>query len=403
MSQPRQRIFGPLFYSTLFLAVVVLVVSGAVSIRPWVLQQGQRDNFLVDLQGPDPARREVAAQGLSSQGEDIARPVFVKLTSDPRVELRALAYRHLGVMIQKPGLIVPMLLPAAMDPEVLIRVEATRGLGIMAPVLNPTDPLVLAQSGLDPSVRAKSLSVLNQRLADPESMVRAEAVVALGQYGGSPEFLEKLNALLDDKDRRVRMLAARTLMSVLRDPEEPRAIGTLLTLLSDPEPIGDRSEVLHTLMGSSDAVQNQAAAALARLFGEVEDAVRPDILECLVTMGPRASVALPLFEKSWAKEEDPTIRAQVGQMIARLDGSLKPRSIEILSTLVTDPLFPEAARLEAMEVLNPAGPAVLAKLSSRLVEQLAHPSSEVRRVAAALLQTVVAQVPAELPDPKPQK
>ena len=90
----------------------------------------------------------------------------------------------------------------------------------------------------------------------------------------------------------MRFAAARALMKVSGDSD--RLAGpTLVALLADPEPMADRRAVLDLVLSAGEEVQDQAAAALARLLTDVELSVHGDVVDCLVAFGPRRQVALP--------------------------------------------------------------------------------------------------------------
>src|SRR4051812_4913982 len=95
MSQPRKRLFGPLFYCTSAVAMLVVAYMGCV--RGWTVFQNWREtrSLAETLKGDDPSAREAAAAALVRKGPEVVVPYLLEATRDPRAEVRALACRFL--------------------------------------------------------------------------------------------------------------------------------------------------------------------------------------------------------------------------------------------------------------------------------------------------------------------
>ena len=106
----------------------------------------------------------------------------------------------------------------------------------------------------------------------------------------------ELIAAAGDPDRGVRLEVARALLRI-NGPGDRTAAGILTSMVTDREPVGDRSEVLKALLQTSDETRNRAMLALAELLSHADPLVQPDVLDCLGEAGPHALVALPKLEK----------------------------------------------------------------------------------------------------------
>jgi len=402
----------------LVVAILLLLFSGVVTVRLGSLQWNggslqwngtlslDTHALTQNLRSPDAKVRDAAAQTLAQQEAAVSLPIFLELTRDPRVEVRALGFRNLASAWVNPRRVIPVLAEATGDPEERIRIEATRALGLIAASLaHSVGSMAANPGGLEPGLRAKAISTLRERIKgqEKESTVRAEAAKALGQFGPDRAVADVLSSSLADPDRGVRLAVASALLMV-RGNEDPVAVQALLTLLGDPEPVADRRMVLDVLETSTDAVLNQAVTILGTLLGKAELAVRPDVVECLTSLGPRGSAALPAFEELWKGDQDPEMRAEVGLAIVAIEGSDKPRSVEILLAIIADPAVSEAKRFSALEQVQVVNRPALSKITSHLIRQLADPVFEVRRVALGLLSGIIDEnIRAELPDPNALK
>jgi HEAT repeat protein len=451
MSQPRRRLFGPLFYSTLVVAFLV-VLYAAILYGPDILgpiermfNERREVAALTDgLRLADPAARERAARGLVAKGPEVAMPILREAARDPRSEVRALAFRSMAEGGGDPSQSFPLLIAAAGDSHELVRLEAARGLGQVAGVLSRLKGLQLPSGvpgGTTSAHRDNSVRVLRRLLKDPSSLVRAEAAGALAEFGPDPSASADLAAAAGEDDRAVRLAAARSLLKV-NGPDDRTAARALIVMLADPGPVADRAEILQIVRGLGEAVQDQAVAALVGLLSPGDPAVIPDVLACLPMAGPRVKAALPALE-AMLEHAEPTLRAGAGMAIVAIEcdegnqappnspatgmsaammggggvggagmsmmsvgagmtppasgGKVNPRVVAVLVRTLGDAKIPREMRETAFGTANAIAPTALAKATPDLVRQLADPDPNVRRTALDLLNMIIDATPVELP------
>jgi HEAT repeat protein len=427
MSRPRRRLFGPLLYSTLVVAVLVTVYTTILSVprmlEPAALTLDQRrvkvKSLIEELRAEDPAARERAAKQLTDVwgwGE--------------------------------PSEMVPGLVRVASDQREDARLEAARGLGQVVRhwlLMNGTQSPTGTVGGLDPAVRDDALRTLRRLLEDSSSLVRAEAAGALGEFGPDPAASVGLTAAAGDDDRAVRLAAARSLLK-LNGPEDRAAARALVALVADPDAVPDRAEALQALRTASEAVQDQAVAALTGLLSRAEPAVLPDVIASLTQAGPRARSAVPALE-ALLDHAEPNLRAAAAMAIVAFEspedlhdlpagtfagmgmatgggggmgmvmggmapmgasasggtggpaaGShANPKVVAVLARTVADAAISQEIRGSALGMIRAADAPALAKTSAELVRQLADPDPNVRHAAIELLSGIVNVTPVELP------
>jgi HEAT repeat protein len=454
MSRPRRRLFGPLFYSTLVVAGLVGIYA-TILYGPELLGQAERmfnewrevAALAEALRVEDPVVREHAAKRLMTKGIEVSMPILREAVRDPRGEVRALALRSMSAGGGGPSQLFPALIAAATDGHELVRLEAARGLGGLArsqAVLKGLRSPSGAPGGLTSAQRDDSIRTLRRLLKDPWSLIRAEAAGALVEFGPDPSVSADLAAVASDHDRTVRLAAARSLLKV-NGPGDRTAAGALIAILADPGPVPDRPEILQVIMGLSDAVQEQAVAALVGLLSGGDPAVVPDVLACLPMAGPRAKAALPALE-AMLEHAEPTLRAGAGMAIVAIEGGedfqslvngnsggmsmammggggagmggaggmspmnggagmappatggkANPRVVAVLVRILGDAEVSPEMRANAFGMTQEVAPAALAKATPDLVRQLADPDPKVRRTALDLLSMIIDDTPVELP------
>ncbi len=403
MPQPRKRVFGPLFYSTLAVAVLILGFFGASNLQSSFSDWNAHQMLLQRLKGPNPGERAAAATTLAQEDPKISLPIFLEMTQDSRVEIRETAYRFFAHLWVEPRVVIPKLLDATEDPQVPIRYEATRSLAlVLQRARQSVQSPPAASGGVDPHLRARCLEVLRARLADQEGSVRGEAIRGLESFGRDPEVAKIFAGLISDPERSVQFAAASALLRV-GEPENRLAVQTLLKLLVDPEPVADRRAIFDVLQTLSDPVRDEASGALASLLKTVEPAVRPDVVECLTSAGAGARVALPELEALWKDEQDPSLQSMAGAAIVAIEGHENPRSQHVLLVMVMGAGFSRDQRVQAFEELRQSNPNSLSAASSQWILQLTDANPAVRRTALELLGMSIDDFPASLPQLDPKK
>ncbi len=302
--------FGPLLYSTLGVALIAWAYTGAVTFFEEILRparERQEIRSLAEALGDmNPIARENAARLLVAKGPEAVLPYLLEAARDPQSKGRALACRSLAQVQSDPSVVVPVLIAASDDVHEEVRLEVARDLQRV----NVSAALVVRSRsvapGLPPDLKAISLETLCRLITDRESGVRAAAAEALGGFAPDPKAAAVLVAANGDTDRMVRIAASRALVRFNIDGNRT-AIQTLLALVADPDAVADRVEVIDVIRGIGGEVQDEAVTALADLLAHCETAIRPDLINCLQSIGPGARSALPALE-AFLNDDDLILR-----------------------------------------------------------------------------------------------
>ncbi len=436
MSRPKRRLFGPLFDSTLVVALLAAVYALFLQVAPML--EAIRDRRLVAsqaamLRAAEPAVRESAVNLLVARGPEVSLPILRDAARDPRGEVRALACQYLVKVGGDPSETVPVLIAAAGDDREDVRIEAARGLGraaVSRALPRGTGAGPGGPGGWTPELRDDAIRAVRRLLKDRSSPVRAEAAGALAGFGPDPSISADLGAAADDGDRSVRLAAARALVKV-NGPDDPAAARALIALAASSDAVPDRPEALRVVRTMSEAVQDRAVAALAGLLSRGDPDILPDVLACLPEAGPRAKEAVPALE-AMLNHAEPALRAGAAMAIVAIEspedlqapdgtfgmpvmpagagmglmagmmapapaGRSNPRIAAILARIVADAAVPREMRENALSMIRVADAPALAKASSDLVRQLADPDPNVRRTAVDLLSRIIDVAPAGLP------
>src|SRR5262249_34481168 len=201
MSRPRRRLFGPLTYSTLVLALLVAIYDVVLNAPQWLegaskaLYERRAVQSLADsLRVADPALRERAARQLMARGPDVYKPVLRDAAGDPRGEVRALACRFLVEGWSEPSEVVPMLTAGGGDGQGLARRGAAQGMGRLAQGGRIRPGSGSLPGAPAPAQRDDVLRTLRRLLKDSSSLVRAEAARSLALFGPDPAIAADLVA-----------------------------------------------------------------------------------------------------------------------------------------------------------------------------------------------------------------
>ena len=399
MSRPRRRMFGPLFYTTVTVAVLLTACVQLESCGPMIAAWLQERSLMRTLQSTDSRQREAALMALMSSGSTKIVPYLVQAAHDSRGERRVLACRYLITAGINPEVAVPILVAAASDTDPTVRFEAASSFGRLARggvfgmerLMNTP----LTRTAVD--FRAASIPALRRLLKDQEGTTRVAAAEALGHFGPDAGAAADLTAATGDKERDVCLAAAQALLRV-NGSADPSVGRRLVALVADPEPIADRRAVLDLVLSASTEVQDQAAVALAGLLNAGEISTTADVMECLVAMGPRARAALPAIERQ-LDDEDPAQRAGATIALASIEGKPTARVIHLLLKMVADLSVPVGWRQAAMGKIWEVDKTKVALATPILIRQLAAKNVDVRENAIEMLRGIVSEWPAELPDP----
>jgi HEAT repeat protein len=397
VSQPRRRMFGPLFYTTAAIAIAILLFKlvqiGAELPKKVVEWQRQRA-MIGALWAEDSRGREAAAKALVRDGSGTALPCLLEAARASRSELRMLACRYLVEFSTEQEVVVPTLIAAASDSDPGVRLEAALALGRFQHAV-ASRVAVTPSGGTASGLRTEIITALRRLLADNASATRVAAADALGRFGPDTATAADLVTATRDQERDVRFAASRALLKV-GGANDPSAGQTLVALVGDPEPIADRRAVLDVVMSAGAATQEQAAAVLADLLNDADTSIDADVIDCLMPLGPRARVALPALGRL-LDDEDPAHRALAGIAFATIGGKSEPRAIPTLLRILDDLSLAPEWRQSALGKIQELDEARLVKATPILIRQLASKDQDVRFAAMELLGQVVSETPVELP------
>jgi len=383
--KPRRKAFGPLFYTTATVAVILLAIRAAVTIgSAW-------DDWWRERQ------------------ETQALQQLVDATRDADSEVRANAFRSILAQTRKSRSfldrplhlrdLLPAFLAGSNDADDVVRIEAARALGL---VINVSAHAGAGAESLTLKDREECLQSMRRFFKDPSPFVRDAASVEIeafaGAWGasgfvGKDAMIAELTASLSDPDRELRRVAAKTLLSI-QNGRCPAAVEALLALLADPKVVGDRPEVASILSRYHE--EERASKVLVGLLGSDDPLVLADVFASLESLGYGAAAAAPEIER-FLDNEDPTVRVGATRAIMRIegtggDGQPTPRVIAIAARAVADPEFPVDWRMTAAQIVLGSNPAALSHAAGELTVQLASDDPAIRRNAIDLLSMFIDQV-----------
>ncbi len=200
----KQRLFGPLFYGTVTLAILTLLGRGAWEWWPTLRQAWSVRAFARGLKNPDPEARRRARAGLAQIGP-ASVPWLLELARDRDPEARAAAF------------------------EALARIALARS----------------------------ALSTIRTGLGDEDARVRrAAADCVVGFRSDVPALADDMAKLLNDRHPDVRFRAARALWWRKRQGTEA-AIQALIALAGSPDLPSDpgRFEVVTLIQKTGEMSQ----------------------------------------------------------------------------------------------------------------------------------------------------
>jgi HEAT repeat protein len=405
MSTRKRRMFGPLFYSTLVIAVLVTVYVEFEIYQPNIqgyLQERaawqQEQALLVELESEDSMTRERALAALMRAHSEAVVPYLVKAARDPRREVRALASRHLTETSSNLDVIVPALIAAASDADDAIRLQAALAFDrIRLQAEFQAGGATAGSSTKERQTRLSSecITTLRELLKDKVAPTRVAAADALGQFGPESGVTADLVTATADPDRRLQLAAAKSLLKI-NGPDDPTAGRVLVSLIGSRDPTGDRMMILDVVKSASAQIQGEAIAALASLLSEADLVIHQDVIDCLVAAGPVARTALPAIEKL-LNDKDPMQRNMAGVAITKIGGKASAHTLSILLGLIADVTVEPEKRHSLIEMIRVSNAADLAKVTPILIRQLGNKNPQVRFDAMEMLGTIIGDTPAEMP------
>jgi HEAT repeat protein len=396
MSQPRRKLFGPLFYSTLLAAVLVSIFAGIQLGKPRVEEWLRRHRLVAAMHNP--RARLAAMPDLAWEDDEFSVPLLAEAARDQDEDVRISACQCLVNKRAEPRLVMDLLADAVGSANEEVRYKAAWLLGRGSFQPDEGEATSTGSQLEEASATRKERFALLRRLVDDRSVkIRAAAISTLGEFGADPGAAAALAAAANDRDRGVRLAAATTILRI-NGPDDPTAATILCGLLANPEPSAIRQAALHVVRLTSRKTQEQAIKTLAGTISRADPIVLEQVVNCLSVAGPIARIALPSLDKL-LDDDEPVTRAAAARAILRIEQSETPRVLAVMAELVAEKSLPQDWRIEALDMIKLRNPAALGKVSAGLIRQLGDPSADVRGTALALLSLIVPDTAAEMPGP----
>jgi HEAT repeat protein len=224
----RRRLFGPLFYSTLALALIFLVGLGAWWAKPsltrvwimWTLSRRMGDS--------DSGVRTAAAKALGNHGKE-ARSWLGWVARNGNTEARLVACKTLAHPAQSAVGVIPDLLGALHDVDPRVRRAAAESLHAV---------WLQVGGACDDQMKDRAIEAIRAGIKDPAWDVRRAALWARDVMDSTKKAgVADVEYATHDGDPRVRAAAALSFFDLA--PHDLNAIAALQQMIGDPAPCGD--------------------------------------------------------------------------------------------------------------------------------------------------------------------
>ncbi len=310
-------------------------VLGSMRAKGSVLQE-----FVEQLDSPDPDDRQEAIRGLMQLDTADAVPAFDRALDDPEVAVREVAVQALGRL--KFADASGALCRAMKDRVATIRKSAARQLGSGG-----------RYAALTPEVVAALVALLD----DPVPDVRAAACTTIARFDSPlvPPLIPRVVALLDDLSTEVQQSAISALGSIARGNKA--ALKALTAQLSNLDP--KHRQLAVNAIGIVGRNDSGALTALTPLFSDLVEEVAYEATSAIGNWEKLpASVAAPLLERlSRLRDADQQVHAIAGVLVALGRFEEPPAGvIEALREAVRNPPvgYGQLSAIEALAALGPA-------------------------------------------------
>ncbi len=396
MSRQKNKTFGAFTYAALLAASLAVLYHGVELAVPKLEGWLEQRRILQKLRSPDIKTRQRIVESLEKQSFDFARPFLLEAINDPSLDISIAACRLLAYQDADPRPLMPVLAAAVNDEKIEIRSETARILGkILARTTGETRAAVDGSASPAVQVRSQCLAVLYRLLKDRTGDVRAEAADSLGDAGLDTTVASELATAAGDPDRRARLAIAGSLLRI-NGSGDRTAAGLLVSMVTDREPVSDRSLAFKLLMQTREETWNQAMVAMVELLTHADPLVQPDVLACLSDAGARAHAVLPALEKL-LDDPEPATRATAVMAILRIEDQNTPRLIAVMIPMIADKSLSQECRMDMLARIKETTPAALSKATPGLIRQLGDGDANIRRGALDLLSQIIEDTRAEIP------
>ncbi|MCE9563215.1 MAG: HEAT repeat domain-containing protein, partial [Planctomycetes bacterium] len=185
--------------------------------------------------------REQAMRALVMIQPPEAIEAFTVGLTDPAAEVRVVASAGWIKAVTVPAEVIPALVDGLRDPETQVRANAAYAL-----------------SRLD-DLPPEAIPSLRECAADPNDGLRLNAAVAL-QLAPAAEVADLMSHLLEDPNVRVRLVAARVVLT--HTPDDPKAGAVVVAATADPSPrVRQGVQELTTFLAAREAAKAEAVPA----------------------------------------------------------------------------------------------------------------------------------------------
>lgn len=364
--------FGSLLHVALTALIVFVIGLAVVKLGPIGFQRLELRSLSAKLHDPAPAMRQTAADRLAKIGPP-AVPILLEALKDNNPEVRMLACSALIQAQPEPAAGIRAVVKLLKDDDPKVRRAAAWELG-----------LANSAFGLEEEAdeTKETVDALRSVLGDKDLEVRITAVEALASLGrkaapAGPDLTE----VLHDRDPRLRVSAARTLLRINRDTRST-VVPVLLELLGDSTPESTVSQKAFGTLREEEA-EEQMVPRLLELSRSPDVATRRRAVFYLGDIGPPAELAV--YELlTLLSDSDAVVRFRAAEALAAIDPDASEPAIPILQQSVINPELEFPLRSTALALLAGLDPGTDAKAVPALIEGL-HAKDRTTRAESILL------------------
>lgn len=372
----RSKPFSSLLHVTLTAVVVFLIGLVAVKVSPVILQRLELRSLSGKLRDANPSTRQTAADRLGKIGTP-AVPVLLEALKDKNPDVRAAACSALMKAQPDPGTAINALVKLLKDDNPKVRRAAAWELGLANITFGLEE---------DADETKETVEALRSVLGDKDRDVRITAVGALASLGRKAAAAgDDLVEVLHERDPRIRVAAARTLLRINRDTRS-LVLPVLLELVGDPDPESTVSQRAFGTLREEEA-EAQTLPRLIELLESRDVEVRRRAAYYLGDLGPSAeSAVFPLL--TLLADPDDTVRFRAAEAIAAIDPDATESAIPVLQRSVVNSELAFPLRSTAVALLAGLDPGSEAKTVAGLIEGLHAEDRTVRAECILLLKQI---------------
>lgn len=368
----RSKPFNSLLHVTLTAVVVFLIGLVAVKLGPVLLRRLELRSLSGKLRDTNPTTRQTAADRLAKIGAS-AVPVLLEALKDKNPDVRAAACSALMKAQPDPGTAIEALVKLLKDDNPTVRRAAAWELGLANITFGLEE---------DADETRETVKALRAALGDKDHDVRVTAVGALASLGRKAAAAgDDLVEVLQERDPRIQVEAARTLLRINRDTRS-LVLPVLLELLGDADAESNVSQRAFGTLREEEA-EEQMAPRLIGLLESRDMEVRRRAAHYLGDIGPSAESAVyPLL--TLLSDPDATVRFRAAEALAAIDPDATEPAIPVLQRSVVNSELAFPLRSTAVALLVGLDPGSEAKAVAGLIEGL-HAQDRTMRAESILL------------------